>query len=143
MKSVANGSYFFADYDNYLNIELHCIGAMGEGMWINPNGSLLMTSDIVASASASASGQETSEILAIASGQGLGTSVLAHMPVLDSDLFGSITTTNPFTNPADEGYYTCIAADEYGNKHNISVGLFLQGRGKPGLEQSMTDTHHS
>lgn len=129
MKSVANGSYFIADYDDYLNIELHCIGAMGEGMWINPNGSLLTTSD--ASGSASASGQEISDIFEIVSYQGLGTSVLAHKRVLGS---GLNSMANALINPADEGYYTCIADDEHGIERIISVGLFLQGRGKPGLE---------
>lgn len=128
MKPVANGSYFIAGYDNYLNIELHCIGAKGEGMWINPSGSLLMTSDIFATASGS--GQGTNDIFAIASGQGLGTSVLAHRRMLDSGLFDPDVTTNPFTNSSDEGYYTCIADDEDGNEHKISVGLFLHGRGK-------------
>ena len=101
---------------------------MGEGMWINPSGSLLMTSNFFAGGSGS--GQGTNDIFAIASAQGLGTSVLAHRRVLDSGLFDPGVTTNPFTNPSDEGYYTCIADDEDGNEHKVSVGLFLHGKGK-------------
>ena len=130
LSTAKNNSYFTADDLGYLNIELHCIGAMGEGEWLAPNGSVIDFSNNVFNVEdlhGSAILVQKNVTVVEIDGSGVGSAVGSGSGLESSTIPLSLL---PFNDSSLEGYYQCIAPDENQNDEAVRIGFFLNGRGK-------------